>query len=254
MSSFVVTICWYVWDWSAVLFLKLSSDKCTSQGDHLETSLERTAVSQALGVQLCHLPRHTDGALAPVNPVLSLKKYMGFITDTPRTLTMAAPTHLTLALILTLWLPPYLSYYMALSWVFHHVVLFSYLDLNSKGAEILSFIQTPIVHGVAKSHHDWATKLNWQHFAHPGWNIASTVLADFGHVPPGVGSTVSIHTPHSQVPAKHVTALSVFLGGRSKPNAPVPVLLNVYRTLFCQNDSITYITVCQWTWDGMRGQ
>lgn len=137
MSSFVVTISWYVWDWSAVLFLKLSSDKCTSQGDHLETSLERTAVSQALGVQLCHLPRHTDGASAPVNPVLSLKKHMGFITDTPRALTTAAPTHLTLALTLTLWLPPHLSYYMALSWVFHHMVLFPYLDMNSKVAEIL---------------------------------------------------------------------------------------------------------------------
>ena len=172
---------------------------------------------------------------------------MGFIIDTSRTLTTAAPVHLTLAL--TLWLPPYLSYYMALSWVFHHMVLFSYVDMNSKGAEIVSFIQTTTVHGVAKSHHDWATKLDWQHFAHPGWNTASTVLADFGHVPAGVGGTVSIHTPHSQVPAKHVTALSVFLGGRSKPNAPVPVLLTVCRTPFCHNDSIIHITVCQWTCD-----
>lgn len=142
----MVTISWCVWDWSPVLLLKVSFDKCTPQGDHL---------GNILGENCClNSPRRPStaiswgyGSTVSCESVLSLRRSIRGSSQPPPELWLQQPPLISLPSpsspsALTLWLTPHLSYYTAVSWLFCHMVLFSHLDLNSKGTEILSFIPT----------------------------------------------------------------------------------------------------------------
>lgn len=155
---------------------------------------------------------HTDGALGPCGTQSFSQEAYGFHHRHPQNSDYGSPHSSHSSPTLTLWSPIFILLHGPfLSVPSHGSVSSIWTPRWQRSSPLSRHLQSM----GSKSHHDWATKLNWQHFVHPGWDSASTMLADFGHVTAG-GGTVSIHTPHSQVPATCHSSLSFWEGGQNQ--------------------------------------